>query len=93
MFWSSDLSLRKNIKVSEHENLDFRVAAFNFLNHALTSFSSGDSNAKVSFNGNHELSNATDTEHACPGPSCKAFGYADFHYGYRVVELSAKFSF
>ncbi len=91
-FWSSDLSLRKNIKISENQNLEFRAAAFNFMNHALLSFSSGDNNAKVNFDSTGAMTNATSNT-TCPGPSCKTFGYPDFHYGNRVVELSAKYSF
>jgi hypothetical protein len=92
MFWNSDLSLRKNMKVSDHENLDLRVAAFNFMNHALLSFSPGDNNAKVNYNSSGALSNATSNT-TCPGPSCKTFGYPDFHYGLRVIELSVKYTF
>jgi len=56
------------------------------LNHSLLSFNGGDSN--LTLNGN-----VTDTKHTCPGPYCAAFGFADYHYGHRVVEMAAKFNF
>jgi hypothetical protein len=94
MFWNSDLTLVKRFKFTEQQNLEFRFAAFNFLNHALTSFSNGDSNAKLNFDSNTgELLNATDPNHPCPGPTCQAFGYADYHYGHRILSLGVKYSF
>lgn len=93
MFWNSDLSLLKNFRITEHQNLEFRFAAFNFLNHDLLSFSNGDNNLKLNFNSAGQLSNATDPNHACPGPSCQAFGYSDYHYGHRILELGVKYSF
>jgi len=86
----------KKIKVSDHENLDFRVSAFNFLNHALLSFSPGDNNAKLNFNGGvlqNSPANPSLSTGPCPGPTCTIFGYADSHYGYRTLEMSARFSF
>ena len=41
-YWKSDLTAIKNFKVGEHQNVQFRIAGFNFLNHALTSFEAGD---------------------------------------------------
>jgi hypothetical protein len=93
MFWKSDLSATKNVKLSEHEDLNLRASAFNILNHDLLSFAPGDNNAKLNFSSTGVLSNATDTSHACPGPYCQAFGYPSVHYGYRVIELSAKYTF
>ena len=92
MFWNSDLTLLKSFKISERQNVEFRIAAFNFLNHDLLSFNNGDNNLKMAFS-NGVLTNATDTKHACPGPSCAAFGYADYHYGHRILELGVKYSF
>lgn len=92
MFWNSDLTLLKSFKVSERQSLEFRIAAFNFLNHDLLSFNNGDSNLKMGFS-NGVLSNLTDTKNACPGISCQAFGYANYHYGHRILEVGAKYSF
>jgi hypothetical protein len=50
MYWNSDLSLIKNFKIKERQNLQFRVAAFNFLNHGLLSFDNNDNNLTMQFN-------------------------------------------
>jgi hypothetical protein len=93
MFWSSDATVMKNFKMTEKQNLEIRFSAFNFMNHALNSFNGGDGNLKLNFNGSGQLANATDPNHACPGPFCQAFGYADYHYGHRELEFGAKYSF
>ena len=98
-YWNSDLTLLKNFKIGERKNVELRFAGFNFLNHPLTSFSVGDSNLKLSFDSNtHKLTNGNGTSAsngggACPGPTCKDFGYADYTYGHRILEAGAKFSF
>ena len=93
MFWNSDLTLVKQFTIREHQNLQFRFSAFNFMNHALSSFTAGDNNLKLNFDSTGKLTNATDTQHACPGPACAAFGYADAFYGHRILELGVKYSF
>jgi len=50
MFWNSDLTLIKNLKITERQNVEFRFSAFNFLNHDLLSFTNSDSNLKLNFN-------------------------------------------
>ncbi len=94
MYWNSDVTMVKRFMITEHQNLEFRFAAFNFMNHALSSFSNGDNNLKLNFDSTTGLlQNATDTQHACPGPTCAAFGYADYHYGHRILEVGVKYSF
>ena len=80
MFWQSDLSLMKNFKITEHQNLQFRFAAFNFMNHDLTSFSSGDTNLYASFNAQGQLTNPN-------------FGVAKYVMGRRILEMGVKYSF
>jgi len=79
MFWNSDLSVMKNIRITEHQNLQFRVSAFNFMNHALTSFTNGDNNLKLTFDSN--------------GNANPDFGKATYKVGRRIVELGVKYSF
>jgi len=93
MFWNSDLTLAKNFNFGEKQSLRFTFSAFNFMNHALSSFSNGDNNLKLNFDSTGKLTNATDTSHSCPGPSCQAFGYADYFVGHRVLELGVKYQF
>jgi Carboxypeptidase regulatory-like domain len=40
-FFVSDLAMFKNFAITEHQNLQFRVSAFNFLNHPLPQFGVG----------------------------------------------------
>jgi len=94
MYWNTDLTVFKNIKITERQNLELKFAAFNPLNHSLPSFQSADSNLHLTFakTGN-VTTNATDASHSCPGPDCQAFGYADHAFGHRVLEFGAKYSF
>ncbi|MGD0009044.1 MAG: carboxypeptidase-like regulatory domain-containing protein [Terriglobia bacterium] len=80
MFWQSDLSLMKNFKITEHQNLQFRFAAFNFMNHDLRSFTSGDTNLYATFNAQGQLSNPN-------------FGVAKYMFGHRIMEMGVKYSF
>ena len=94
MYWNTDLALIKNVKITERQNLELRFSAFNPLNHSLQSFVTADSNLHLTYSGTSNLTtNASDSNHACPGPSCQAFGYADHAEGNRVIELGAKYSF
>lgn len=79
MFWNSDLAVTKNIRITEHQNLQFRVSAFNFMNTALSSFTNGDNNLKLTFDS---------TGNANPN-----FGKAIYHVGRRIVELGVKYQF
>lgn len=100
-YWNSDLALQKTIALSDSQHVDLRFSAFDFLNHALTSFTSGDPNLELNFSNGQSgqpplgtLINATSQNgKACPGPYCDVFGYANAHYGQRILELSAKYSF
>jgi hypothetical protein len=94
LFSNSDISLQRNIKITERQALQFRVSAFNFLNHSLTSFTGGDGNLQLKFNADGTLKNANPSSgHACPGPTCDAFGYADYKTGHRTMELGVKYTF
>lgn len=81
-FWNSDLSLFKNFQISESKKLQFRVSAYNFLNHPLTAFNpaGGDSNLNLSFDSSGKLTN-------------KNFGFANYLYGARSIQLVLKFYF
>jgi hypothetical protein len=54
MYWNSDLTLQKEFKLGERQRLQFRFAAFNFLNTALLSFNgtytTRDNNLTANFN-------------------------------------------
>ena len=83
MYWNSDLAAQKSFAITEHQNLELRFTAKDFLNHDLLSFNSGDPNLTLSFDNTavHALSNAS------------TFGYATTNFGHRILELSAKYNF
>ncbi|MGO8814801.1 MAG: carboxypeptidase regulatory-like domain-containing protein [Terriglobia bacterium] len=80
MFWQSDLSLMKNFKFKEHQGLQFRFAAFDFMNHDLPSFTTGDSNLQAVFNSQGKLTNPN-------------FGLAQYVFGHRIMEMGVKYTF
>ncbi len=81
-FWNSDLSLFKNFQISEYKKIQFRISAYNFINHPLTAFNpaGGDSNLNLSFDSAGKLTN-------------KNFGYANYLYGARSIQFVFKFYF
>ena len=88
--YTNDLTLLKNFKVREKDNLQLRLAAFNFLNHALTSFDPNNITSSLTLSqqfgtAGQRLTAADLTE---PG-----FGIASIKEGSRLVELSAKYTF
>jgi hypothetical protein len=80
MFWNSDLTLLKSFQITERQHLQFRFAAFNFLNHDLLSFTNNDSNLNAAFNSSGQLTTSN-------------FGVAQHHYGHRILEMGVKYSF
>jgi hypothetical protein len=77
-FFNTDLGLFKNFQVRESMKLQFRLNAYNFLNHPLWSFNG--SNLSLGFNPNGTL--------ATPG-----FGTVTEKQGHRVVQVAVKFFF
>jgi hypothetical protein len=84
IFFTWDLSVFKNFAISESKKLQFRVSAYNWLNHPLYSFPSG-SNLTLNFQQNpvtEQISQANSN-----------FGVATQKQGARIVELAVKFYF
>jgi hypothetical protein len=83
-FFNSDLGLFKNFQIKESMKIQFRVQAYNFLNHPLYSFPNSN-NLTLQFN------------QATPGgPITQTntnFGTATAKQGNRIVELAVKFYF
>jgi hypothetical protein len=90
-FFNSDLTVVRNLPMGKTRNLQLRFAAFNFLNHPLTSFSTSFPQ-QIQLN----LSNLSSTGYtanpasATPAPG---FGVSTIKEGRRVVEVAAKFTF
>jgi Carboxypeptidase regulatory-like domain len=101
-FWNSDLALQKTFKVTERQNIQFRISAFNVINHKLTSYNPNDqSNLTLKYvpkvTGLSDYTNYTGpySLYSAPGYS---FGSTlisgkNFVQGRRVVEFSLKYSF
>jgi len=85
MYWNSDLTLIKNLKIGESKSAQFRIAGFNFLNHDLLSFAPGDSNLDM-----NNMAYVPGQGEVNTNPN---FGRAMWHIGTRIIELGAKFSF
>jgi hypothetical protein len=88
-WWKSDLTAVKNFKIGEHQNAQFRMAAFDFLNHALLSFAPGDTNLQA----NNLQWNAGSGGLGSENNLNPNFGKALWHEGHRILELEAKYSF
>ncbi|MCW5979976.1 MAG: carboxypeptidase regulatory-like domain-containing protein [Bryobacteraceae bacterium] len=79
-FFNTDLSIFKRFRVSESKSLQFRASAYNFPNHPVRSFISGDPNLRLEFDETGRIENSR-------------FGYADSKVGRRIIQLGLKFEF
>ncbi len=102
-YFNSDLAAFKTFKVTERQNVEFRLSAFNFLNHPLDSFqNNGDMSVSFAYTcavapctlgtGSYVLNNAGSGNYNLTGSNVRP-GYASTKYGRRVLELSAKYTF
>ena len=82
-FFNSDLGLFKNFQIKESMKLQFRIQAYNFLNHPLWSFPNSN-NLTLQYS---QSANGTITQ------TNSNFGYTTFKQGNRIVELMVKFYF
>ncbi len=83
-FFNSDLGLFKNFQIKESMKLQFRVEAYNFLNHPLWSFPNSN-NLTLQFAQDAATGKITQTN--------SNFGFTNFKQGNRVVELVVKLYF
>jgi hypothetical protein len=83
-FFDSDLGLFKNFQIKESMKVQFRIQAYNFLNHPLWSFPNGTNNLTLQFtqNASGQLTQSN-----------PMFGTTTFKQGNRIVELAVKFYF
>lgn len=78
-YWNSDLTVFKNINLTERQKVQLSVSAANFLNHDLLSFTNSDNNLKLAIGAN--------------GQGQSNFGLAQHHVGNRILKVGAKYSF
>ncbi len=90
-FTDTDLTVIKDFHIGEKQNVQFRAAAFNFINHANSSFSSADKNgSETALNLSNSNNGATEQSATSGNPQ---FGIAPLREGRRIMELSLKYSF
>lgn len=82
-YFNSDLSIYKDFRVAEKHKIQFRMSAFNFLNHPLPQFDANGSNNDVKLNLTNGISNTNSL----------TTGYVANTVGRRVVEFALKYSF
>jgi hypothetical protein len=87
-YFQSDLTLIKVFPIKAERNVEFRAAAFNFLNHPLSTFSN-------SFLTETQLhySNLNSVDPSAASSTNGDFGTTPYKAGRRVMELSVKYSF
>jgi len=103
-YFKSDLSIYKDFKINDRQNMQFRGSGFNFLNHPLTSFNN--SNLGTMYLSANDCSTAAQAAGTCPKYSSLSqalqnvaitnagtFGYTSFKNGVRIVELAFKYNF
>jgi hypothetical protein len=84
-YFNSDLALFKNFTITESKRVQFRVQAYNFLNHPLWSFPNGSNNLTLQFQQDPVTQQITQTN--------SNFGKATDKQGARVMEFAVKFFF
>ena len=103
-YFKSDLSIYKDFKINDRQNMQFRGSGFNFLNHPLTSFNNN--NLGTMYLTANDCSAAAQAAGTCPQYSsltqalqnvaitnAGTFGYTSFKNGVRIVELAFKYNF
>jgi hypothetical protein len=85
----NDLSAQKSFAFKKEQSIQFRIAAFNFLNLPLTSFN-GDFSNQYQLNLTNQTGTAFNQGVADP---TLGFGVAAYKTGRRIMELSAKYTF
>lgn len=88
-YFDTDLSAQKSFRTYREQSLLFRISGFNFINHALTTFT-GDFPNQYTLNATN--TNGT-TFNQGVNNAALGFGFAPYKTGRRVVELMAKYNF
>jgi hypothetical protein len=92
-FINSDLGIMKTVKITESQNVQFKLQAFNFLNHPLWSFNSADANLKLTFNGQTITNGVVTQQGGVLSSASQNFGVASMRTGSRGFQLEARYWF
>ena len=87
-FFNSDLAIYKRFAFKEHQHVELRFSAFNFLNHPLPQFGAG-GNSDISLN----FANPTTGTLSQTNTNKLTTGFPLFTVGRRVIEFAAKYNF
>lgn len=93
---NSDLGVYKDFKITERQTLQFRVQAFNFLNHPLKDLTLNNSDLTLSFicgSSPRCTPSALDPTLSTTNVNANLTGKAMFEQGRRVMEFALKYSF
>jgi len=85
-FFDTDLAAYKTFHITEHQTVQFRASAFNFINHPLPQFSS---NSQLTLNYKSDLTPNTKV-------NSPTLGFLDYKTGghtQRTMELAIKYNF
>jgi len=98
-YFDNDLALYKTFPVFHEQNVQFRISAFNWLNHPLPQFSTAN---QIALHYNVDYNSKTITLNQCQtiSSACQEtpinFGYMDSKTGgtyERIIELNVKYNF
>jgi hypothetical protein len=96
-YFKWDMSIYKDFKISDRQNIQFRGSGFNFLNHPITSFSGLDPSNPLNLQvGDASTSHYTSLQDALNGAKIvnpTIFGGTLYKRGQRIVELGFKYNF
>ena len=102
MYFNSDLTLIKNVHINEKQSLQFRLAAFNFLNHPNWQLFGGPAaglglgfgqNLQKGLNGQIIYPTSDAAARAGLTETSNNFGSTPYKSSLRIVELGFKYSF
>jgi len=97
-FTNTDLTVAKDFHIHENQSIQLRFAAFNFINHANSTFTTSfQPNALVLNYNNGTATTATSAQPIgtaiATAPQTNTFGAAPLRTGRRIAEFSVKYSF
>ena len=98
-YTDTDLTAARDIHVGENRDVQLRFAAFNFINHANTTFTTGtpgQTGAQTLNYNNTAITTGVPVAQAiatAPNTNISTFGLAPLRTGRRIVEVSLKFNF
>lgn len=91
-FSNADIGMFKEFQVTEHQHIQFRASAFNFLNHPLPQFNLG-SDVKLTMSCEQSAGTTAGCDAGGTNQNTTTNGNPQFKIGRRVVEVALKYNF